>query len=111
MRLDIVTLAGDRRTVAAGATERVGWEAYARRAGLPLTPRIIAGTNGKKPRVDVETFPLDTYHLYMAYLADTRTDTPRPTFPDWLDDKDQVLPSAAGGEEPTDPTHAVPTAD
>jgi hypothetical protein len=100
MRLAITTLDGATRTVRVTAADRVAWEAWARRQGLPLTPRVTnAGTD--HAAVDVEGFPLDTYHLFLAWKADTRDADPRPPFAGWLDDKDSVVPLEDPAADPT----------
>lgn len=102
MKLRILTLEGATRDVVASAADRVAWEAWARRNNLPLQPAVTdAGT--PDAAVDVSGFPLDTYHLYLAWRADTRGADPRPGFPDWLDDLEQVTPLPAT-EAPADPT-------
>jgi hypothetical protein len=102
VKLTLTTLAGETRTVVATAADKVAWEAWARRQGLPMSPRVDgAGTD--HATVDTSTFPLDTYHLYLAWRADTRGDDDRPPFATWLDDKESVMP----GEAP-DPTQPAP---
>lgn len=105
MRLAVTTLAGDTREVRATAADRVAWEGWARRNSLPLQP-AVHGAGTADATVDVSGFPLDTYHCYLAYRADTRHADPRPGFAQWLDDLEQVTPVAE--DRPADPTRPGP---
>jgi len=89
MRLLITTLAGTTRTVTINVADRIAWEAYARKSGFPITPRIThAGTD--RQDVDVSAFPIDTWHAFLAWSGDTRGLAKRPTFSDWLDDLETI---------------------
>lgn len=103
MRLTILTLTGDRRTVNASAADRVAWESWARKQHLPMSPKVD-GAGTSSATVDTSTFPIDTYHLYLAWRADTRGQDPRPPFAEWLEDLESVTPEVAA-----DPTQPAPS--
>ena len=105
MILNITDLAGNVRPARVIAADRVAWEAHARKAGYPMTPRVThAGTDAQD--VDVSSFPIDTWHTYLAWSADTRGAAKRPSFGDWLADVDSVAEDKGEPEpDPTRPDH------
>jgi len=105
VKLEVTTLAGETRTVTVGLADKVAWEAYARKAGFPLTPRVTnAGTD--RQDVDVSVFPIDTWHAYLAWSGDTRSLAKRPTFADWLEDIESIVDQKL--EPEADPTRRDP---
>lgn len=115
MKLTIRALDGTERNVEANAADRVAWEGWATRQGIPVQPSVTVQPSPdggpSTPTVDVSRFPMDTYNLYLAWRADTRTAYPnRPPFSDWLEQVENATPEQGDDDaDPLpDPTHAGP---
>ena len=111
MILRITDLTGATREVRANLADKIAWEAYARKAGFPLTP-AVRNAGKDNAEVDVSSFPVDTWHAFLAWQADTRAaGVKRPPFGTWLDDVDEVgpAPKEEDVEELGNPTPAGPS--
>jgi len=106
MRLAVTDLDGNVAEVRSTSSDLVAWEAYARKNGLPLQVKVTR-TAGGAPVVDVERFPLHTFHAFLAHRATHRGQGEPPTLEAWLDTVESVEPADDEADAPT-PTPAAP---
>lgn len=107
MRLTVTPITGDTYTVSTTTGDLVGWETYARKHGLPLQVKVTRTKDGE-PVVDIERFPLATYHAFLAHRATYRGRSDRPTLDVWLEGIDDIEAVDEDDDEPT-PTRAAPS--
>jgi hypothetical protein len=100
-----VPLEGAAYTVNTTQGDLVAWETFAHRSKIPVQVRIHRNGTGA-PQADIEHFPLQTFHGFLAWRASHRGDGNPPDRVDWLDGIAEITPDDE--EEQITPTPAAP---